>query len=91
VEYGTKRVQQNTRKRGINMLINIMSRFGRNLETESKVLGISASDPNRIRSVDPYPDPDLESGSGSRRAKMTQKIKKFHVLMFFFEGRRLLL
>ncbi len=38
VEYGTKRVQQNTRKRGINMLINIMSRFGRNLETESKVL-----------------------------------------------------
>jgi ribonuclease-3 len=41
VEYGTKRVQQNTRKRGINMLINIMSRFGRNLETESKVIWIS--------------------------------------------------
>ncbi len=40
MEYGTKRVQQNTRKRGINMLINIMSRFGRNLETESKVLYI---------------------------------------------------
>ena len=40
VEYGTKRVQQNTRKRGINMLINIMSRFGRNLETESKVFYI---------------------------------------------------
>ena len=37
LEYGTKRVQANTRKRGINMLINIMSRFGRNLETESKV------------------------------------------------------
>lgn len=27
----------NTRKRGINTLINIMSRFGRNLETESKI------------------------------------------------------
>jgi hypothetical protein len=37
LEYGTKRTQQNTRKRGINMLISIMSQFGRNLETESKV------------------------------------------------------
>jgi hypothetical protein len=27
-------------------------------------------------SVDPYPDPDLESGSGSRRAKMTHKNRK---------------
>ncbi len=38
-------------------------------------------DPDSIRSVDP--DPNSESGSGSRRAKMThksrQKIKKFHV------------
>lgn len=37
-EYGDKRVHhQNTRKRGINMLINIMSRFGKNMEVESKV------------------------------------------------------
>jgi hypothetical protein len=41
--------------------------------------------------VDPYPD--SESGSGSRRLKITNKIrkiiKKFHVLkgwMFSFEG-----
>ncbi len=46
-------------------------------------------DPDLIRSV----DPDSESGSGSRRVKMThkirKKIKKFHVLkcwMFSFEG-----
>jgi len=37
-EYGDKKVHyQNTRKRGINMLINIMSRFGKNMEVESKV------------------------------------------------------
>jgi hypothetical protein len=54
------------------------------------------SDPDSIRPVDP--DPHLESGSGSRRAKMTHKgrkiIKKFHVLkcwMFSFESLRLLL
>ncbi len=29
-----------------------------------------------IRSVDPNPDPDLESGSGSKRAKMTHKNRK---------------
>jgi hypothetical protein len=47
------------------------------------------SDPDSIRSVDSYP----ESGSGSRRAKMThknrKKIEKFYVLkfwMFSFEG-----
>jgi hypothetical protein len=41
------------------------------------------ADPDSIGSVDP--DSDLESGSGSRRAKMTHKNrkkfkKKFHVL-----------
>ncbi len=37
----------------------------------------SVSDPDSIRYVDPYPDLDLESGSGSRRAKITHKnIKK---------------
>ncbi|KAK4310674.1 hypothetical protein Pmani_017774 [Petrolisthes manimaculis] len=37
-EYGDRRIHyMNTRKRGINTLINIMSRFGRNLETESKI------------------------------------------------------
>lgn len=37
-EYGDKKVLfANNRKRGINMLINIMSRFGKNQETESKV------------------------------------------------------
>ncbi len=53
----------------------------------------SNSKPDSIRSLDPYPD--LEYGSGSRRAKMTHKnkqiltIKKFHVLkcwMFSFKG-----
>ena len=37
-QYGDKKIHyQNTRKRGINMLINIMSRFGKKIETESKV------------------------------------------------------
>merc|ERR1719445_511672 len=37
-EYGDKKIHyQNTRKRGINMLIAIMSRFGKKRETESKV------------------------------------------------------
>lgn len=37
-EYGDRRIHyMNTRKRGINTLINIMSRFGHNLETESKI------------------------------------------------------
>jgi hypothetical protein len=45
-------------------------------------------DPDSIKSV----DPDLESGSGSRRAKMTHKketIQKCYILkcwMFFFES-----
>jgi hypothetical protein len=39
----------------------------------------NVSDPEAIRSV----DPDSESGSGSRRAKMTYKIeKKFRNLIF---------
>jgi hypothetical protein len=49
------------------------------------------SDPDSIRSKDPYPD--SESGSVSRRAKMThknrKKIMKVYVLMcwmFFFVG-----
>lgn len=37
-EYGDKKIHlANSRKRGINMLISIMSKFGRNSETESKV------------------------------------------------------
>ena len=37
-EYGDRRVHSaSNRKRGINMLINIMSRFGKVEETESKV------------------------------------------------------
>jgi hypothetical protein len=52
----------------------------------------SVSYPDSIRSVDPYPDSEYGSGSGSRRAKMThkiEKINKFHVLkcwMISFEG-----
>ena len=44
-EYGDKRIHTMTsRKRGINMLINIMSRFGKDKETESKVsLGVRKS------------------------------------------------
>jgi hypothetical protein len=33
----------------------------------------SGLDPDSIRSVDLHPDPDKESGSGSRRAKITHK------------------
>jgi hypothetical protein len=33
-------------------------------------------DPDSIRSVDPYTDPDKESGSRSRRAKITHKVEK---------------
>ncbi len=46
-------------------------------------------DPDSIRSVDP--DPDFESGYGSRRAKsypQIEKVEKFYVLkcwMFAFE------
>ncbi len=48
---------------------------------------VSVSDPDSIRSVDPYPDKDPDSGSGSRRANDPQK--EVHVLkcrMFSFEG-----
>jgi len=34
------------------------------------------SDPDSIRSLDPYPVPYSESGSGSRRAKITHKSRK---------------
>jgi hypothetical protein len=37
-------------------------------------------DPDSIRPVDP--DPYSESGSGSRRAKMTHKVEKFRNFMF---------
>ena len=69
------------------MLINIMSRFGRNLETESKVLWISVPDLDLdwIRSVVPYPDPDMGSGSGYgiriQEGKMKNS-KKLRHLMF---------
>lgn len=37
-EYGDRKIHyMNTRKRGINTLINIMSRFGKTLETDSKI------------------------------------------------------
>lgn len=37
-EYGDRKIHyMNTRKRGINTLINIMSRFGKALETDSKI------------------------------------------------------
>jgi hypothetical protein len=46
-----------------------------------------------MESLDPYPDPDSQSGSGSRRAKITHKNRKnvneFPFLkcwMFSFEG-----
>jgi hypothetical protein len=37
---------------------------------------VSDPDPDSIRSVDPDQDPYSESGSGSRRAKMTHKSRK---------------
>jgi hypothetical protein len=41
------------------------------------------SDPVTIRPVDPYPDLDSVSGSGSRRAKMNRKkSKKFSNFIF---------
>jgi hypothetical protein len=36
----------------------------------------SGLDPDSIRSVDPDPDPYLESGSGSRTPKITRKSRK---------------
>jgi hypothetical protein len=35
----------------------------------------SVADPDSVESLDPYPDPDSQSGSGSKRAKMAQKIE----------------
>jgi hypothetical protein len=62
----------------------------------SHTLATSVSDPDSIRSVDPYPE--SEYGFGSRRAKIIhinrKKLRKFHVLkcwMFSSEGLRLLL
>ncbi len=56
------------------------------------------TNPDSMVSLDPYQDPDSQSGSGSRRAKNTEKHRKkliqFHFwkcLMFFFDGWRLLL
>jgi hypothetical protein len=37
---------------------------------------VSGLDPGSIRSVDTYPHPDSESGSGSRSAKMTHRSRK---------------
>ncbi len=34
---------------------------------------VSRLDPDSMGSLDPYPDPDSQSGSGCRRAKMTHK------------------
>jgi hypothetical protein len=43
----------------------------------------SVFDPDLIRSVNPFPDSDSESGSGSRRANKTHKRrKKFKHLIF---------
>jgi hypothetical protein len=53
-----------------------------------KGVKFSVSDPDSITSLDLYPDPDSESGSGSRRAKMShknrKKRRKFHVLNVLF-------
>jgi hypothetical protein len=74
-----------------NLHLNYHS-IEKNFERQVQVTR-SLSDPDWISSVDPYPDPDSESGSKSRRAKITQKnrkkVKKFHVLkcwMFSFDG-----
>ncbi len=49
----------------------------------AKVFG-SGLDPDSIRSVDPYSG--SESGSGSKRAKTTQKIEKLRNFMFWSAG-----
>ena len=80
-EYGDKKIHyQNSRKRGINMLISIMSKFGRKRETESKVqhnerlefLGDAVVE--FITSVHLfYMFPDLEEGGlATYRAAMVQ-------------------
>ncbi len=47
----------------------------------------NVSDPHSIRSMDPYPDPDSESGSGSRWAKMTHNSsKKLRNCIFWSAG-----
>jgi len=80
-EYGDKKIHyQNSRKRGINMLISIMSKFGKKRETESKVqhnerlefLGDAVVE--FISSVHLfYMFPDLEEGGlATYRAAMVQ-------------------
>ena len=80
-EYGDKKIHyQNSRKRGINMLISIMSKFGKKMETESKVqhnerlefLGDAVVE--FITSVHLYyMFPDLEEGGlATYRAAMVQ-------------------
>jgi hypothetical protein len=43
----------------------------------------SGLDLDSIRSVDPYPDSESGSRSGSRRAKMTHKTRTIKSLMFW--------
>jgi hypothetical protein len=49
-------------------------RYTIGFRSEVNYLGFRVSDPDLIRSVDP--GPYSESGSGSRRAKMTHKSRK---------------
>ncbi len=61
----------------------LVSRYGRVSASVSNLRSRSGLDPDSIRSVDPYPD--SESGSGSRRAKMT--VKFFYIYFMFLSAR----
>jgi hypothetical protein len=46
----------------------------------------SGLDPDLMGPLDPYTDPDSQSGSGSKRAKMAQKNRKQLILNDFYGG-----
>ncbi len=46
----------------------------------------SVVDPASMGSLDPYPHPDSQSESGSKRAKMAQKNRKQSILDIFYGG-----
>jgi hypothetical protein len=54
-------------------MANTLARTKKYTKKNIEKSSVSYPDPDSIRSLDPYPDPDLGSGSGSRRAKIGKK------------------
>jgi hypothetical protein len=80
---------QNTKNGDISKgMANTLARTKKYTKKNIEKSSVSNPDPDSIRSLDPYPDPDLGSGSGSRRAKTGKKLENscFEVLDVLFEG-----